>query len=125
MDLEAVGEGTALLVDHAAGGGDDERGIGELKLANAVFDHLAALCSWRRAAQSTLARDSRRHTEEQPDEVGIVDVEIDERAADFFWIPKVLEPERVRDDALEMAAEQLTVFAAIDCLAGVGVLGQE
>ena len=35
-------KGPALLVDDAAGRRDDERGIGELELADAVFDRFAA-----------------------------------------------------------------------------------
>ena len=76
VNFEAVSEGAALLIDDAAGGGDDERGIGELELADAVFDDVAA--------HPSLARDGRRHAEEQPDEVGVVNVQIDERPADFF-----------------------------------------
>src|SRR5690349_17609172 len=117
MDFEAVREGATLLVDDAASGGDDERRIGELKLADAVFNHVAA--------HATLAGDRCRHAEQQADEVRVVNVEIDERAADFFRIPKVLEPERVGDDALEMAAQQPSIFAAVDRFAGVSIFGQE
>ena len=117
VDFEAVGEGAALLVDDAAGGGDDERRIGELELADAVFDDVAT--------HSALAGDGRGHAEEQADEMRVVNVQIDERSADFFRIPKVFEPQRIGNHAFEVAAEQLAIFAAVDQLAGVGIFGQK
>src|SRR5262245_27229051 len=57
--------------------------------------------------------------------MGVVHVQIDERAADFFGVPKVLEPEWVGNDALEMAAEEFSILAARYGGADKGVLGQK
>ena len=117
VHFEAVRERPPLLVDDAAGRRNDERLVGELKLAHAVFDRLAA--------HTPLARHRRGHSEKQADEMSIVDSQIDERAADLRRVVKVLDPERIGNDSLEMAPEQFAILAANNRLAGECVFGQQ
>src|SRR5436190_17366766 len=117
MDFKAVREGTALLVDDTARRADGEGPIGKLKLRVAVFDHFPP--------HSPLAGDSRRHAEQEADEVGVVNVQVDKRPADLPRIVEVLEPKRIGNDALEMTAEELAVLAAGDEFSSVHVFGQK
>src|SRR4029450_12109128 len=108
---------SALMIDDAAGGRDDERAIGELELADAILDDVAP--------HAALARYGGWHAEEKTNEVGVVHVQIDKRSADLFGIIEVFEPERIGNHALEAATEELAIFTAGYGLPRKRVFGQQ
>src|SRR3954467_4084863 len=55
----------------------------------------------------------------------VMHVQIDERPANFFRIEEILEPERIGNHPLEMAAKEPAIFAAVNRFASEGVFGQE
>ncbi len=116
MDLEPVSEGASLLRDDARHRVDDQLRIGETKQGVAVLDD--------RLAHPTLADDLRGHSEQQPDQMGIVYVEVDQWPSHSLRVVEVLQPERIRDDALEGAAPRGSVGAVLDPAQDLRVLGE-
>ena len=94
VQLKAVREGAALLVQDAAGRRDHKRRIGKPELARALLNHFAP--------HPTLTGDGRRHAEQEANEMRIVNMQIDERPADGARVVEILDPERIGDHPFEV-----------------------
>ena len=66
-----------------------------------------------------------RHSEHQPDEMGVVNMQIEHRPADFCRIVEVGQPGGIGNHPFEMPAQQPAVVAAADRVVGKLVLGEE
>ena len=66
-----------------------------------------------------------RHACNQADEMRVMNMQVDGRAAGIRGIADLRGPVWLRDHALEMPAEQLTVLPAADRLGGVRELRKE
>ncbi len=117
IDLEAVREGPALLGNHPAGRGDHQLRIVEAELGVEPLDHFAP------HAAGTLHRP--RQPAGESDEMGVVDVQIEHRAADHGGVVVARHPQGIGDDPLEVAALDAAVLAAGHGLVGEAVLGEE
>ena len=117
MDFETVRERPALLVDRTARGRDGELPIGEPKLRVPELGQIAAHTATRNHFL--------RHAEYEADEVSIVDVQVEHRAADKIGRPKIPHPSRIGNDAAKCAAAHSTEFAAADYVESPVVFGEE
>src|SRR5947207_1629270 len=97
-------ERAALLIDDAAGGRQGQILVAEQELRREEFDGFTS--------QASAAKYRLGHAAQQADEVCVVDVQVDDRTADRAGIEKVFDPTRIGDDALEMPAQQASVFSA-------------
>src|SRR5262245_65223121 len=96
VNFEGLLERTPRLTNDATGGGDNLGRVGAGKLRFRILDDLAA--------RATTAEYCARHTEQQADEVSIMNVQVEQRAANRERIVIVFNPVPEGNYTAEIAA---------------------
>src|SRR5207245_1232727 len=121
VDFEPVGERPTVLTDRAGDGRDGRR----LPADGRLVEVLGGEVDDRAVLLHADGGDGGRDAAKQPDEVRIVDVQVDRRAAGSLHLRDAGGPVGPGDHAGEVGGEEPAVTARFHRLEGEGELGEE
>src|SRR5262245_35509048 len=105
-----------LLIDRAAGGFDDATFRAELK------QRVPEL--WQPVLCRAPSDDAPWHAEQQPNEMGVVHMQVEHWPTNLFGRPEVLEPLRIGNHATKAAADECPVASAAGYFQRPGIFGE-
>src|SRR5256885_9363174 len=117
MNFEGVGERPALLINRPARSLDNQLAVGKAKLGVPEFGQTVT--------RTTRGDNLLWHSENEADEVSVVDVQIEHGTTDSLGRPEVLDPSGVGDNTSKRPAPHPPVVAAANHLPGPIVLREE